>query len=178
MTYGFKIVSEMISGLSGYLDEKGMALSDLIGRAVPNVSDWQYLNLNYVTKARIDQDLCIKCGRCHIVCEDTSHQAITAMKDGQRYFEVVDAECVGCNLCVNVCPVEDCITMERITEGTDPHTGAPATGYRNWTSTPTTRCTSSRRSRGRLSPGTRHALLIEGAYLERGQDSVPSARGI
>ena len=136
MTYGFKIVSEMISGLSGYLDDKGLALSDLCGRAVPNLSDWQYLNLNYVTKARINQDLCIKCGRCHIVCEDTSHQAITATKNGERHFEVVDAECVGCNLCVNVCPVEDCITMERLTAGTDPHTGAPATGYRNWTQHP------------------------------------------
>ena len=136
MTYGFKIVSEMISGLSGYLDEKEMSLSDLVGRAVPNLSDWQYLNLNYVTKARIDQDLCIKCGRCHIVCEDTSHQAITAMKNGERHFEVVDAECVGCNLCVNVCPVEDCITMEQLTEGVDPHTGAPATGYLAWTDHP------------------------------------------
>ena len=136
MTYGFKIVSEMISGLSGYLDEKEMSLSDLTGRAVPNLSDWQYLNLNYVTKARIDQDLCIKCGRCHIVCEDTSHQAITATKNGERYFEVLDAECVGCNLCVNVCPVEDCITMEQLTEGVDPHTGAPATGYLAWTDHP------------------------------------------
>ena len=43
----------------------------------PNVTDWQYLNLNYVAKAHIDQDACIKCGRCHIACEDTSHQAIT-----------------------------------------------------------------------------------------------------
>ena len=34
------------------------------GRAVPNVTDWQYLNLNYVAKAKIDQDACIKCGRC------------------------------------------------------------------------------------------------------------------
>ena len=93
-----------------------MKLGDLVGRAVPNVSDWQYLNLNYVTKARIDQDLCIECGRCHIVCEDTSHQAITAMKDGRRHFEVIDAECVGCNLCVNVCPVENCITMEQLTD--------------------------------------------------------------
>ncbi len=133
MTYGFRIVEEMVTGLEAYLDEQGMdSVDDLVGRAVPNVTDWAELNLNYVTKARIDQDLCIKCGRCHIVCEDTSHQAITAMKDGQRYYEVIDAECVGCNLCVNVCPVEDCITMERITEGVDPHTGAPATGYRNW----------------------------------------------
>ena len=72
-------------------------------------TEWQYLNLNYVTKAQIDQDACIKCGRCYAACEDTSHQAI-AMKPG-RVFEVMDDECVACNLCVNVCPVEDCITM-------------------------------------------------------------------
>jgi dihydropyrimidine dehydrogenase (NAD+) subunit PreA len=136
MTYGFRIVDEMKSGLSRYLDERQMKLGDLVSRAVPNVSDWKYLNLNYVTKARIDQDLCIECGRCHIVCEDASHQAITSMKDGRRHFEVIDSECVGCNLCVNVCPVEDCITMEQITVGVDPHTGAPATGYRNWTQHP------------------------------------------
>jgi dihydropyrimidine dehydrogenase (NAD+) subunit PreA len=105
MTYGFKVVEEMIPGLETWMDEKGHATIDAIrGRAVPNVTDWQYLNLNYVTKARIDQDLCIKCGRCYAACEDTSHQAI-AMKPG-RVFEVIDAECVACNLCVNVCPVE------------------------------------------------------------------------
>jgi dihydropyrimidine dehydrogenase (NAD+) subunit PreA len=136
MTYGFKIVSEMISGLGRYLDERQMKLGDLVGRAVPNVSDWQYLNLNYVTKARIDQDLCIKCGRCYIVCEDTSHQAITNMVDGVRHFEVIDSECVGCNLCVNVCPVENCIDMVQIMADADPHGGAPARGYRNWTQHP------------------------------------------
>ena len=80
MTYGFKIVEEMIAGPSrtGWTRRATRSLDDIIGRAAPNVSDWQYLNLNYVTKARIDQDACIKCGRCHIVCEDTSHQAITA----------------------------------------------------------------------------------------------------
>ena len=136
MTYGFKIVAEMKSGLARYLDERQMSLSDLSGRAVPNVTDWKYFNLNYVTKARIDQDLCIECGRCHIVCEDTSHQAITATLNGKRHFEVIDAECVGCNLCVNVCPVENCITMERVTADTDPQSGQPATGYRNWTEHP------------------------------------------
>jgi dihydropyrimidine dehydrogenase (NAD+) subunit PreA len=136
MTYGFRIVEEMKAGLSRYLDQKGLSLSDLVGRAVPNVTDWQYLNLNYVTKAFINQDLCIECGRCHIACEDTSHQAITATKDGVRHFEVIDSECVGCNLCVNVCPVEDCITMVRVTAETDPHGGGPATGYRNWTQHP------------------------------------------
>ncbi len=137
MTYGFKIVEEMIEGLSNWMDDKGHAdLDAIIGRAVPNVTDWQYLNLNYVTKAKIDQDACIQCGRCHIACEDTSHQAITNMVDGLRKFEVIDAECVGCNLCVNVCPVENCITMEQIS-GTDPRTGKSAElPYSNWTEHP------------------------------------------
>ncbi|MEO1423116.1 MAG: NAD-dependent dihydropyrimidine dehydrogenase subunit PreA [Pseudomonadota bacterium] len=123
MTYGFKVVQEMIAGLSQWMDEKGYETTDAFaGSAVPNVTDWQYLNLNYVTKARIDQDLCIKCGRCYAACEDTSHQAISMSAD--RTFEVIDEECVACNLCVNVCPVEECITMEELTPGTvDARTG-------------------------------------------------------
>ena len=139
MTYGFKIVQEMIAGLENWMDEKGhTSLDDIIGRATPKVTDWQYLNLNYVTKARINQETCIKCGRCHIACEDTSHQAITATVNGQRQFEVIDAECVGCNLCVNVCPVEGCITMEPLAAGeTDERTGEAVTGtYGNWTTHP------------------------------------------
>ena len=139
MTYGFKIVEDMIEGLSNWMDQAGHTdLDSVIGRAVPNVTDWQYLNLNYVAKARIDQDSCIKCGRCHIVCEDTSHQAITNMVDGARHFEVVDAECVGCNLCVSVCPVENCITMEQVTAGkTDTRTGETVSpDYGNWTMHP------------------------------------------
>lgn len=138
MTYGFKIVEEMKLGLSDWMDEKGYTSVDqFVGMAVPNVTDWQYLNLNYVVKARIDQDSCIKCGRCHIVCEDTSHQAIWAEKDGQRHFEVNDAECVGCNLCVSVCPVENCITMEQQTGGVDSRTGTPINpDYGNWTTHP------------------------------------------
>ncbi|GAA6199105.1 NAD-dependent dihydropyrimidine dehydrogenase subunit PreA [Aquicoccus sp. SU-CL01552] len=137
MTYGFKVVEEMISGLSQWMDEKGYAAtSDFIGQAVPNVTDWQYLNLNYVAKAKIDQDACIKCGRCYAACEDTSHQAIWMKED--RVFEVNDAECVACNLCVDVCPVEDCISMVPMAPGeTDPRTGKVVQGdYANWTTHP------------------------------------------
>ncbi len=138
MTYGFKVVEEMIDGLKDWMEQSGYnTLDDFIGRAVPNVSDWQHLNLNYIAKAKINQDLCIKCGRCHIVCEDTSHQAISADKNGERYFEVMDDECVGCSLCVNVCPVENCLTMEQMTSGVDPRTDkAIDPNYANWTTHP------------------------------------------
>jgi dihydropyrimidine dehydrogenase (NAD+) subunit PreA len=137
MTYGFRIVKEMATGLELWMDDRGhRSLADVVGRAVPNLSDWQNLNLNYVTKARIDQSLCIKCGRCFAACEDTSHQAI-AMRPG-RVFEVIDAECVACNLCVNVCPVEGCITMERLAPGTvDARTGRVVPdAFADWTTHP------------------------------------------
>ncbi len=138
MTYGFRIVEEMKSGLARWMDEKGYrAIDDFRGRAVGNVTDWQFLNLNYIAKAKINQDLCISCGRCYAACEDTSHQAIMKEKDGKRHFEVIDAECVACNLCVEVCPVAGCITMVRQTSGTDARTGKDISrDYANWTTHP------------------------------------------
>ncbi len=118
MVYGFKIVQDMVDGLGAFMDERGYkTIAEFQGKAVGSVTDWQHLNLNYTEKAVIDQDLCIQCGRCHIACEDTSHQAITAVKDGKRWFEVKDDECVGCNLCTTVCPVPQCITMHQVLPG-------------------------------------------------------------
>ena len=136
MVYGFRIVEEMIAGLQLWMEDKGYErLSDFQGRAVRNVTDWQHLNLNYTAKARIDQKVCIQCGRCYAACEDTSHQSI-AIRDG-RVFEVIDEECVACNLCVITCPVEDCITMESLPVGAvDPRTGKVVEGYANWTTHP------------------------------------------
>ena len=137
MTYGFKIVQEMISGLSQWMDEKGhTSIQDFVGAAIPNTTDWKYLNLNYVAKAEINQADCISCGRCYAACEDTSHQAIAMSED--RTFSVIDAECVACNLCVEVCPVENCITMVPQEAGTvDPRTGKTISEeYGNWTTHP------------------------------------------
>jgi dihydropyrimidine dehydrogenase (NAD+) subunit PreA len=35
---------------------------------------------------------------------------------------VVDADCIGCNLCQHVCPVSDCITMKPVSNGLPPLT--------------------------------------------------------
>ncbi len=137
MVYGFKIVQEMISGLSQYMDERDIkSTSEIVGRAVPKAKNWQDLNLNYIAKAKIDQDLCIKCGRCFAACEDTSHQAITMSDD--RVFEVQNDECVACNLCAIVCPVENCISLDALEPGSiDERTGKKVEAeYANWTTHP------------------------------------------
>lgn len=114
MHYGFRIVGDMIAGLSNWMDGKGYSrIADFQGRAVRNFVHWEDLDLAWKTIARIDPEACVGCGLCHIACEDTAHQAIVARRaDGRKFYEVVDEECVGCNLCYHVCPVENCITME------------------------------------------------------------------
>ncbi len=130
MLYGFRIVDDMIAGLSAWMDEKGYNnIDDFRGKAVANTIDWNDLNMNFDIKAKINQDSCIECGRCHIACEDTSHQAIEFKQtdDGKRKFTVIDDECVGCNLCQHVCPVPDCIEMMEVDNGL---------AYMNWTNNP------------------------------------------
>ena len=125
MLYGFRIVDDMIEGLEAFMQQKGyQSLDDFRGIAVPNMVDWNDLNMNYDLKAKIDHDQCIECGRCYVACEDTSHQAIEQLVTaaGGRAYEVIDKECVGCNLCLHVCPVENCITMEPVDNGKPPIT--------------------------------------------------------
>jgi len=120
MLYGFRIVDDMIDGLSRFMDQKGYtSIDDFRGRALANTVDWNGLNLNFDLKALIHEDHCIECGRCHIACEDGAHQAIrvTAKADGGRRFTVDNDECVGCNLCLHVCPVEVCIEMVPVANG-------------------------------------------------------------
>jgi len=123
MHYGFKVVGDLADGLEHWMDSKAYAgLDDFRGLAVANYTDWGQLDMNYDIKARIDQHKCIQCGLCHIACEDTSHQAIRYIKTpngkrSTRRLEVVDADCVGCNLCMHVCPVADCISMQIVSQG-------------------------------------------------------------
>jgi dihydropyrimidine dehydrogenase (NAD+) subunit PreA len=131
------IVEEMKDGLSRWMDRKGYEnIAAFSRKAVPNTTDWKYLDMNYQVIASIDQEKCIACGKCYVACEDTSHQAIAQLivanekgahlPEGRRY-EVKPSECVGCNLCEITCPVEGCITM------VPQPTGMP---YMNWTKDP------------------------------------------
>ncbi len=158
MHWGFRIVEDLIDGLSGYLDSKGMTgVAQLVGAAVPGFREWGELDLNYHVVAAIDEALCIGCRLCEVACHDGAHQCIhapgveptpghaapRAAEAARRAREapehspyrvpwVDETECVGCNLCALVCPVDGCISMverrrspapetwnDRVAKGTD-----------------------------------------------------------
>jgi len=125
MHHGFRIVEDMIDGLNNYLDEKGLSsVTELVGRSVPNYTNWGDLDLNYRVVARIDAETCINCNKCHIACEDTSHQCIERYvgPDGKPYLKVREDDCVGCNLCSIVCPVDGAISMVELERTAPPMT--------------------------------------------------------
>src|SRR3954453_10693610 len=123
MHYGFRIVEDMIEGLSDYLDSNGYkSLNELVGKAAPTLHKWETLDLNYQRVAHINYDKCIGCNLCYIACEDGAHQCIDLIEPngygvgpgrvpGKPIPKVREEDCVGCNLCSLVCPVDNCITM-------------------------------------------------------------------
>ncbi len=124
MLHGYRIVEDMIEGLSTWMDDKGFAnLDQVVGRSVPAYTDWGELDLNYETIAKIDASTCIGCQACMVACHDGAHQCIHPDPNPEVRVPVVDEdECVGCNLCQIVCPVPDCITMAEVDNGFTPAT--------------------------------------------------------
>ena len=116
MHYGFRIIEDLCDGLSNWMDAKGFkAVDEVIGKSLPQISDFNDFNLAFNAVARIDAAKCIKCNLCYVACNDTAHQCIDLVSSpasGGRAQPVVrEADCVGCRLCFNVCPVEHCIDM-------------------------------------------------------------------
>jgi dihydropyrimidine dehydrogenase (NAD+) subunit PreA len=115
------------------MDERGYRrLEEFRGRAVPNVTKWEDLDLNYHVVASIDYDKCIGCELCWTACEDGAHQAIRRHErnNGNPVVEIIEEACVGCNLCSQVCPVDGCITMKEVPNEFAPTTWKQFTGGR------------------------------------------------
>ena len=113
MQYGYRIVEDMISGLSYFMDERGYnSLDEFIGVALPNIIPAEELNRDYKVLPAFDDDKCVGCGRCYVSCYDAAHQAIDWNEEKRR--PELNDNCVGCHLCLNVCPVQGCITPGEI----------------------------------------------------------------
>jgi dihydropyrimidine dehydrogenase (NAD+) subunit PreA len=140
MHYGFRIVEDLCDGLSNWMEEKGFrSIDEFRGKSLGRFSDFKDFNLAFRAVARIDAERCIRCNLCYVACNDTAHQCIDLVSaDGRRVEpltydvrsngkgeavgrraqpRVREEDCVGCRLCYNVCPVEDCIKMVELPSG-------------------------------------------------------------
>lgn len=104
MQFGVRIIEDLKDGLTWYLREKALTrLSDLEGLGMENVTDLDVLNRKTKLLPRFDRKKCLGCGRCYISCRDGGHEAISLRDDKP----ILDPRiCVGCHLCVLVCPVK------------------------------------------------------------------------
>ncbi len=80
----------------------------MVGIALPNIIPAENLQRDFKIIPKIDEDKCVGCGRCYVSCYDGAHQAIDWNEETRR--PSINDDCVGCHLCLNVCPVEKCIT--------------------------------------------------------------------
>ncbi len=124
MHYGFRIVKDMIEGLTNWMESKGFSsIEDFRGKSLEQIDDFGNFNLLHKTVARIDQKKCIHCNLCYIACEDGAHQCIDLIPvNGHNKTVVRESDCVGCSLCSLVCPVESCISMVRVDDKTESKT--------------------------------------------------------
>ena len=120
MHHGYRIVGDMIDGTERFMRDKGFeTIDEMVGQALPSYDDWGNLDLNHELVAKIDDDLCIGCQKCVVACHDAAHQCIHVGEDSRVPY-IDEEECIGCNLCQHVCPVPDCISMEKVENGKEP----------------------------------------------------------
>lgn len=88
--------------------EAPLKLSDVIGQSLKHIGTYKDLDQKKQVVALIDDDMCINCGKCYMVCADSGYQAIEF--DSNTHIPKVNDDCTGCTLCLSVCPIIDCIT--------------------------------------------------------------------
>jgi len=111
LQHGYRIVEDMIEGVTDYMIDHGYeSINDFVGKAVPNVVEPVDLSHAKQAISVIDHERCVGCGQCYLTCRDAAAEAITFGVDRKP---VVDEEiCFGCLMCKHICPVGDCISYK------------------------------------------------------------------
>ncbi|MDF2942445.1 MAG: dihydroorotate oxidase catalytic subunit [Herbinix sp.] len=114
MQYGYRIIEDLIDGLSSYLAEAGFtSVQEMIGRALPKIVPADELNRHSISFPKINRSECIGCGRCYVSCLDGGHQAFV-IEEADQKPRLIPRKCVGCQLCIQVCPTGAIVPGKRI----------------------------------------------------------------
>ena len=109
MEYGYRIIDDLIDGLELYLGYNNISLNELIGCSKNKVVNLKQIKRDYIIYPKFNRLTCVKCNRCYISCSDGGHQAIELVN---RIPTLNSNKCVGCHLCVNICPTGSITSSE------------------------------------------------------------------
>ena len=102
MEYGYRIIDDLVDGLELFLGKLGLkSLDDIVGKIINKVVDIKEMKRDNIIYPKFIRSNCVGCGRCYVSCQDGGHQAI---KFENRIPSLDPKKCVGCHLCVLVCP--------------------------------------------------------------------------
>lgn len=91
MQYGYRIIDDLIEGLTCYLRKKSLGPAAAL----------ESLERTSVLLPKFDRHKCVGCSRCVLSCRDGGLEALTMC----RGHPAMDPKaCVSCHLCVLVCP--------------------------------------------------------------------------
>ena len=123
--YGYRIVEDMIEGMSDYMEEKGFnSVEEIVGAALRHVHHTDEFDLERQGFVEYDLDRCIGCGQCYMVCQDVGGQAITW--DYEKRRPVMDEDrCLSCMACSFICPVDGLIRYREAPKGWVRHDPEP-----------------------------------------------------
>lgn len=102
---GFEIGNKLVSGLEGFIDEKGyQGIDEIRGISLEYIkTEMEDMDATSKVVSVIDPALCTGCKLCVIACADAVVEAIHMGSD----TAIVDEDtCIGCGLCGVVCNVK------------------------------------------------------------------------
>ena len=109
ITYGYRIIEDLIEGLMDFLLENQFSnIDELKGMALKKLVNTSKFDLSKQGEAIFDLNKCIGCGRCYIACQDAGSGKL-GWDDIQRKPEISEKECFSCMSCQFVCPVENLV---------------------------------------------------------------------
>jgi len=126
--YGYRIIDDLIEGLSDYMEEKGFnSVGEIVGAALKHVHSTDEFDLERQGVVEYDIDRCIGCGQCYTVCQDAGGQAISWDYENRR--PVMDEDrCVSCMACSFICPIEGLIQYKEMPKGWERYIPEPMSG--------------------------------------------------
>lgn len=104
MLNGYGIINGLKSGLLNYFESKGFdSISELKNIAIQKITSHENLNKKSHQYPSIDNEKCVKCGKCAKICSESEYHALSLYKE---CVTLNKESCAGCSLCSHVCPKE------------------------------------------------------------------------